>query len=179
MRGVVDGRALVRQAAAIFVCTAFVAAGCAPTAPSSPTAAATTPPVGQVSTTSSQATSTPTGAAQRGGTLVVAFNADPETLDPHISTALFAARALALMHNNLINRDYDGSFKPALADKWDLSPDGKVANVQLDPEHKSGNAAFNSAVLRRLKLTTDMEKPVPDNLKGDLVEKWACVPYKY
>jgi hypothetical protein len=60
-----------------------------------------------------------------------------------------------------------------------LSPDGKVANVQLDPEHKSGNAAFNSAVLRRLKLTTDMDKPVPDKLKGDLVEKWACVPYRY
>ena len=30
--------------------------------------------------------------------------------------ALFAARVLALMHNNLINRDYDGSFKPDLAE---------------------------------------------------------------
>jgi len=60
-----------------------------------------------------------------------------------------------------------------------LAGDGKVANVELDPEHKSGNAAFNSAVLRRLKQTTDMDKPVPDNLKGTLVENWACVPYRY
>jgi ABC-type transport system substrate-binding protein len=127
----VVGTAIVRQAAAILVCTAFVAAGCAPTAPSSSTAATPPPPASQVGTTGSQATTTPSGAAQRGGTLVVAFNADPETLDPHISTALLAARVLALMHDNLINRDYDGSFKPALAEKWDMSPDGKVYTFTL------------------------------------------------
>jgi hypothetical protein len=60
-----------------------------------------------------------------------------------------------------------------------LSPDGKIANVQLDPDSKSGNSAFNSAVLRRLKQTTDMEQPVPENLRDMLVEKWACVPYRY
>jgi ABC-type transport system substrate-binding protein len=127
----VVGTAIVRQAAAILVCTAFVAAGCAPTAPSSSTAATPPPPASQVGTTGSQATTTPSGAAQRGGTLVVAFNADPETLDPHISTALLAARVLGLMHDNLINRDYDGSFKPALAEKWDMSPDGKVYTFTL------------------------------------------------
>jgi peptide/nickel transport system substrate-binding protein len=127
----VVGTAVVRQAAAILVCIAFVAAGCAPTAPSNSPAAATAAPASQVGTTSSQATTTPSGAAQRGGTLVVAFNADPETLDPHISTALFAARVIGLMHNNLINRDYDGSFKPDLAEKWDMSPDGKVYTFTL------------------------------------------------
>ena len=60
-----------------------------------------------------------------------------------------------------------------------LSPDGKIANIQLWPENKSSNAAFNSAVLRRLKETTDMEQPVPANLRDMLVENWACVPYRY
>ena len=60
-----------------------------------------------------------------------------------------------------------------------LAPDGKIANVQLDPDSKSSNAAFNSAVLRRLKQTTDMEQPVPENLRDMLVEKWACVPYRF
>jgi hypothetical protein len=60
-----------------------------------------------------------------------------------------------------------------------LNADGSVANVELDPEHKSNNAAFNSAVLRRLKQTTAMEKPVPDKLRVTLVENWACVPYRY
>ncbi len=70
-------------------------------------------------------------AQQKGGTLVVAFDADPEVLDPHITTALLASRVLALMHDNLITRDYDGSFKPELAEKWEVSPDGKVYTFTL------------------------------------------------
>ncbi len=102
---------------ASLVSVVFVLAGCAPGAPA---------PAGQA-TAAPQAG----GAPQKGGTLVVAFNADPETLDPHITTALLAARVLALIHDNLINRDYDGSFKPALAEKWDISPDGKVYTFTL------------------------------------------------
>ncbi len=96
----------------------LVIAACAPAAP--PSIAPTAPSAG------GQSAATAAGAPQKGGNLVVAFNADPETLDPHITTALLAARVLALIHDNLINRDYDGSFKPALAEKWDISADGKV-----------------------------------------------------
>jgi len=60
-----------------------------------------------------------------------------------------------------------------------LRADGSIANRQLDPDSKSNNPAFNSAVLRRLQQTTDMEQPVPENLRDMLVEKWACVPYRY
>jgi len=60
-----------------------------------------------------------------------------------------------------------------------LSADGKIVEAELDPDHKSGNAAFNSAVLRRVKATTDMEAPVPDKLKKMLVENSACVPFRY
>jgi len=73
----------------------------------------------------------PSGAPRRGGTLVVAFTDDPEVLDPHVTTALRAARVLALLHDNLVNRDYDGSFKPGLAEKWQTSPDGKVYTFTL------------------------------------------------
>jgi hypothetical protein len=60
-----------------------------------------------------------------------------------------------------------------------LSADGKIADAFLDPDHKSGNAAFNSAVLRRVKATTDMERAVPGTLKQMLVEEGACFPYRY
>src|SRR5690606_9144595 len=53
---------------------------------------------------------------QPGGTLVIAFDADPESLDPHITTALLASRVLAFQHDNLINRDYDGTYVPELAE---------------------------------------------------------------
>src|SRR5207302_8491091 len=71
------------------------------------------------------------GAPETAGTPGRAFNAAPETLAPHIATALLASRVLALIHDNLVNRDYDGSFKPGLAEKWEISPDGKVYTFTL------------------------------------------------
>jgi peptide/nickel transport system substrate-binding protein len=113
--------------AAIFVASTLLIASCAPAAPAPVPTSAAAP-----AAAAAQATAAPAaGAPQRGGTLVVAFNADPETLDPHITTALLASRVIALIHDNLINRDYDGSFKPALAEKWDVSPDGKVYTFTL------------------------------------------------
>src|SRR5690349_1596252 len=111
-----------RAAAALIVSSLVLITACAPAAPNAPGTQPTAAPAASQPTAGPAAPSTP----HRGGTLVVAFNADPETLDPHISTALLASRVLALIHDNLINRDYDGSFKPGLAEKWDVSPDGKV-----------------------------------------------------
>ena len=114
----------VLPAAAAFVVLSLLSVACVP-APPAPSATNAAAPA------QSTTAATAAGAPQRGGTLVVAFNADPETLDPHITTALLASRVLALIHDNLINRDYDGSFKPALAEKWDISPDGKVYTFTL------------------------------------------------
>jgi hypothetical protein len=60
-----------------------------------------------------------------------------------------------------------------------LADDGKIDEWKLDPDHRSKNHAFNSAVEDRLKATTDMEAPVPDHLKKLLVEQFACVKFKY
>ncbi len=95
----------------------------------SPAAAGASPTTGGSSTAT--ATQSSGGTGQKGGTLVVAFNADPESLDPHITTALLAARVLALIHDNLVDQDYDGSFKPALAEKWDVSSDGLTYTFTL------------------------------------------------
>lgn len=69
--------------------------------------------------------------ANQGGTLTVAFEADPEVLDPHVTTALLAARVIALMHDNLVTRDYDGSIKPGLAEEWEISEDGLTYTFTL------------------------------------------------
>ena len=66
-----------------------------------------------------------------GGTLIVAFEADPESLDPHNTTALIASRTLSLMHDNLVNRGYDGTIQPGLADTWEISPDGLTYTFHL------------------------------------------------
>jgi len=59
-----------------------------------------------------------------------------------------------------------------------LEDDGKVADRKIDPDHKSGSHAFNSAVWERLKQTTDMEAPVPGHLKSMLVGKFVCATYR-
>lgn len=58
-----------------------------------------------------------------------------------------------------------------------LDADGKITDRAIDPDHKSRSHAFNSAVEERLKLTTDMEKPVPSHLKKMLVGKFVCATY--
>jgi peptide/nickel transport system substrate-binding protein len=125
MLGGTRGLYVLNAIAAVSLCLE----ACAPAAPApgGSTNAATAAPAGNAG-----AQTTPAAAApQPGGTLVIAFNADPETFDPHVTTALFATRAFALVYNNLIERDYDGSFKPGLATSWDVSPDGKVYTFHL------------------------------------------------
>jgi peptide/nickel transport system substrate-binding protein len=81
-----------------------------------------------------------------GGTLVVAFAADPEILDPHKSTALVASRVVTLLHDNLVSKGYDGTIQPDLAESWEISADGLTYTFNL----KSGvtfhsGKAFTSA----------------------------------
>lgn len=72
------------------------------------------------------------GAAQDGGgTLIVAFEADPEILDPHNTTALIAGRVIALTNENLVTRDYEGVIQPGLADSWEVSEDGLTYTFTL------------------------------------------------
>ena len=71
------------------------------------------------------------GQGQPGGTLVIAFDADPESLDPHITTALLASRVLAFMHDNLVNRDFEGNYVPELAEDWEISEDGTTYTFTL------------------------------------------------
>jgi hypothetical protein len=58
-----------------------------------------------------------------------------------------------------------------------LDENGKIVFREIDKDHKSRSHAFNSAVEERLKETTDMDKPVPPNLKHLLVEQGACATY--
>ena len=109
------------------------------------------------SSTSVAGGSAPAGAAapkpaaatgKKGGAMIMAASADAETLDPHITTALRASRYLALLHDNLINRDFDGSFKPALAESWTVSPDGLTYTFKLrkDVKFHSGKAMTSADV---------------------------------
>ena len=66
------------------------------------------------------------GAPTYGGTLRVALPASPPTLDPH-ATTFTAAREIGLhLFENLLTFDARFQIVPQLAERWEMSPDGKT-----------------------------------------------------
>lgn len=65
-------------------------------------------------------------------TLVVGLEAEPASLDPHVTTALSDFRVLANVHEGLV-RFARGSLEvePALAERWTVSGDGRRYTFQL------------------------------------------------
>ena len=67
-----------------------------------------------------------------GGTITVAIDSDPGSqFDVHVSAADIAALVLRNVFDSLVVQDPDGSFKPWLADKWEISPDGLTYTFTL------------------------------------------------
>ncbi|RKN51191.1 ABC transporter substrate-binding protein [Micromonospora endolithica] len=70
------------------------------------------------------------GGKGRGGTLTVGFDNEPTTLDPALSSAISSDRnVLNLFYDTLLRQDRDGSFVPALADRW--TEDGRTVTFTL------------------------------------------------
>src|SRR5215467_5587675 len=63
-------------------------------------------------------------AAKAGGQLIFAARQDIDTLDPHITNRAATRKILIQFLDTLVVIDpKDGSVKPGLAEKWDVSPD--------------------------------------------------------
>ncbi len=74
----------------------------------------------------------PAGEAPRyGGTLVFAIGANPETLNPAVTTGVEALAVACKMFNGLIYLDRDWNPQPELAESWTISPDGLTYTFRL------------------------------------------------
>ncbi len=100
--------------------------GCA--VPPSPTA-----PAAPAATKAPAATVAPTVAAgpAKGGTAVIAIDADPDTLNLGLSTAYAVGDVCAKIYNALIWIDSSFNIKPSLAESWSISPDALVYTFKL------------------------------------------------
>ena len=130
------------------VAVAGTLAACAPAATPSPTAApkaaepTKAPSVPEVPKV--QATAAPTAAPvatqapaatksaepKRGGTLTIGRTATNQSLNPHLSNVGHYAWQLALF-DCLANYDGNLNLQPSLAEKWDISADGKQVTLKL------------------------------------------------
>jgi peptide/nickel transport system substrate-binding protein len=77
----------------------------------------------------------PSTAAQerppRGGTLVVAINADPGHLNPALTTSGATHAAAELAFNGLVGRDERGDPQPELAESWRVEQNGAAYRFRL------------------------------------------------
>ena len=64
------------------------------------------------------------GEGAQGGTLVAAISAQPDQLDPHMTTAYPSFQVLENVYDTLVVPDASGEFQPSLATEWETSDDG-------------------------------------------------------
>src|SRR5215470_15073367 len=61
---------------------------------------------------------------KRGGTITIGRNHDADTLYPGRSTGLSAIATNMLLYDGLVLHDFQMKIRPALAERWEVSPDG-------------------------------------------------------
>ena len=73
-----------------------------------------------------------TASAQKpGGTLVQITQPEPPNLAPYISTSAPIGQVTAKVYEGLLEYRFDLKPKPSLAERWEVSPDGKTVTFKL------------------------------------------------
>jgi peptide/nickel transport system substrate-binding protein len=66
-----------------------------------------------------------------GGTLVAAISAEPDQLDPHVTSAYVSFQVLENVFDTLVEPDENLEMVPALAESWEISDDGLTYTFDL------------------------------------------------
>lgn len=84
--------------------------------------------------------------SDKGNTLVISSLVDPDSLDLHKST--WVGIENSLIYEPLLTRDMSGKIAPHLAEKYEISPDGKVwtFTIRKNVRFHSGEAVTAAAV---------------------------------
>jgi peptide/nickel transport system substrate-binding protein len=116
------------------------AATAAPAAPAAAPAATQAAPAAAKPTEAPAAAAKPTEAARpaaaagtpkKGGILVVGATDEAASLDPHWQNALARSQRTQIIYSYLVQADNDLRIQPDLAEKWEISPDGKTYTFML------------------------------------------------
>jgi peptide/nickel transport system substrate-binding protein len=94
-------------------------------------AAATSAPAAKPTTAAQAAPAATTKPAGAGGTLTFAMENDVIDFDPMLSRAFVDRNAHYQMYDSLVRIDPTGKIIPWLAEKWDVSSDGKKVTFSL------------------------------------------------
>ncbi len=123
----------IRLLPALLAALLVACAPAAPPAPNTPTAPApaqATSPLAVAAATPAQAG---TPQPRRGGTIVIAASSDPGHFNPAVTTSGGTHFVADNLYNGLIFLGEHLNPQPDLADRWDVSPDGKTYTFHLHP----------------------------------------------
>lgn len=117
-------RSLLLLALSLLVVLPLFLSGCQSAAPMPTTAPLPQPTQAQAQPTTVPPTTAPQG-PQVGGTLVIVFPVEPDTLDIHKTTMSVMDAIMFHVGASLVTRDpYTGEIVPYLAESWEVSEDG-------------------------------------------------------
>ena len=68
---------------------------------------------------------------RQGGTLTITQGAEPAALVSGVNTSTFIGTVSTKIHEGLLDYDFDLKPRPALAESWTVSPDGKTYTFRL------------------------------------------------
>ena len=74
--------------------------------------------------------------AIKGGTLVYGLTLAPSGIDPHVDASSELGIPLTSVYDTLVYQDLDGTFVPGLAERWELSQDGRTYTFYLRQDVK-------------------------------------------
>lgn len=96
----------------------------------------------------------------------VDIGSDVPTLDPQMSEDVSSARVLYDLFEGLVSQDQSNKPIPGLAEKWDISPDGKTYTFHLRPDLKfsDGSPITTKDVIFSFQRLADPKVGSPYNL---------------
>jgi len=98
---------------------------------------------------------------------------DPPTLDPHLTTDTTSAGVVLEVFSGLVTISTDLTLEPDLAERWEVSPDGRTYTFTLRPNARfqDGRPVTAEDVRASLERATDpnLGSPVADVYLGDIV----------
>lgn len=89
-----------------------------------------------------------------GDELVIAYSAQPPTLDPHLTTAVATSDIMRGVFETLVTVDSDYNFQPMLADTYEVSDDGTKITFHL----REGVLFHNGKELKAEDVVASMER---------------------
>jgi peptide/nickel transport system substrate-binding protein len=94
-------------------------------------------------------TAAPASDVKPGGRLIFGFQYEPVTLDPHVTGQANAIRVLMNVVDGLVYVDDKGNVTPQLAERWRISPNGKLYTFWLRKDVKFHDGTpFNAQAVK-------------------------------